>query len=192
MSAQQFPKFFLAALVLFFSGCGYYNPYVDQGYRHISLYHSMWPNHTGEIGLENVLFQAQADWLRKSPLITLTDSASAADYELTGTIDRFIYPEISFGKFREGTQGRAELTVTFAITDKKTGKVVWQRKDRTRKLTFAMTQSSNQLQTNRQAALRKIAGDYGEEIYLFLVGTLMRPEPMPVEPINSYPLEENP
>lgn len=192
MIVHKISKPLLVTIVLLLSGCGYYNPYVDHGSRPISLHHSMWPNRTTELGLENTLFQAQSDWLRKSPLITLTDSSSMADYELTGSIDRFTYPEISFDKYREGTQGRAELTVSFAITDKKTGKIVWQRKDRVRKLTFHMSQNPNQLQANRRAALQEIADDFGEEIYLFLIGTLMRPEPLPVEPITSYPLEETP
>lgn len=191
MSAQKFVTFLLAFLALCLSGCGYYNPYVAQGSRTISLYHSMWPNHTNEIGLENVLFQAQADWIRKSPRITLTDSAGGADYELTGTIDRVAYPEISFGSFREGIQGQAELTVSFAITDRKNGAIVWQCKDRIRTLSFAMTQNPNQLQANRKAALKQIAADFGEEIYLYLIGTLMRPESLSVQPNTFYPLEKN-
>jgi len=192
MSPQKILKFLLAFLALCLSGCGYYNPYVAQGSRSITLYHSMWSNHTNEIGLENVLFQAQSDWLRKSPRITLIDSAGGADFELTGTIDRVTYPEVSFGSYQEGIQGRAELKVSFAITDKKSGKVVWQCKDRLRTLTFAMTQNPNQLQANRKAALQQIANDYGEEIYLYLIGTLMRPDSQSAPPITFYPLEKTP
>lgn len=168
-----------ALVVLLIAGCGYYNPYIDHGYKHISLYRSMWPNRTTEIGLENTIFQAQSDWFRKSPLITMTDSPEEADYELSGSIDRIYYPEISFGKYREGIQGRSELLINFAVKDRKTGKIVWERKDYTLLGAFPMTQDLIQLQAYKRAALAASAQALGEEIYLYVVDQLLRPNPTP-------------
>ncbi len=167
----------LLALLLF--GCGYHNPYLTQGLAPITISRSMWTNRTTELGLPNTLFQAQSDWLRKSPLITIADSKAEADYQLSGTIDRVSYPEISFGTFREGTEGRAELTVSFTLTETKSGKVVWERPAATRQQTFFMSQDPVRLQDNRTAALREIADDFAEEIYLHLITTTMRPTPAP-------------
>ncbi len=182
----------LFAALLALAGCGYYNPYVGHGYKEISIHRSMWTNHTTEVGLENTLFQAQSDWFRKSPLITMADSPSQADYVLTGSIDRIYYPEISFGKFREGIEGRAELTVSFAIKDRKSGKIVWQRKADSDQKNFAMTQDPIQLQNNKDVALHRIAEDFAEEIYLYLVNQLMRPDPLPYseDPKSLIPLGE--
>jgi len=191
MIAPKHSKLLLAFLVLLLSGCGYYNPYVSQGNKPISLYHAMWPNRTTELGLENVLFQAQSDWMRKSPLITLTDSAGVADYELTGTIEQVTYPEISFGAYREGIQGNAKLKVSILLKEKKSDKVIW-RQTSTREATFIMSQNPNQLQANRKVALRQIADDFGEEIYLYLINTIMRPGTQPVTPIKSYSSESHP
>ena len=190
MIVPKLASLLIASIVLLLAGCGYYNPYVGHGYKHISLYRSMWPNRTTEIGLENTMFQAQSDWFRKSPLLTLTDSAAEAEYELSGSIERIYYPEISFGKFREGIQGRAELMVNFSIKDKKSGKIVWERKGRTRNQTFRMNQDPIQLQINKKAALQRIADDFAEEIYLFLINRLMRPDPEPFreEPEPLIPL----
>ena len=192
MIVPRLAKLLIAAFVLLMAGCGYYNPYVGHGYKHISLYRSMWTNRTTEIGLDNTMFQAQSDWFRKSPLLTLTESAAAADYELAGSIERIYYPEISFGKFREGIQGRAELMVNFAIKDRKSGKIIWQRKEHTGNQTFRMTQDPIQLQNNKNAALNRIADDFAEEIYLYLINQLMRPDPEPhrEEPEPLIPLGE--
>ena len=162
-------------LALLLAGCGYHNPYLAQGGRPITIAPTMWTNRTTELGLENTLFQAQADWLRKSPLITMTDPSAGTDYELTGTIDRVTYPEISFGTFREGTEGRAELVVSFVLKETKSGKTVWERLAATRQETFFMSQDPIRLQSNRQAALKEIADDFAEEIYLHLITSIMRP-----------------
>ena len=175
----------IVTLALCLSGCGYYNPYVAKGYRQISLHHSMWPNRTTEIGLENVLFQAQADWFRKSPLISFAESAAGADYVLSGNIDQVTYPEVSFGAYEQGIQGNANLTVSFALREQKTGKVVWKQSS-TRTEAFTMVQNPNLLQTNRKVALQKIADAYAEEIYLYLINTIMRPGTEPIQPIKSY------
>jgi len=166
-------------LALLLTGCGYHNPYLAKGNHPISVARSMWTNHTTELGLDNTLFQAQSDWLRKSPLITMTDMDHGAEYQLTGTIDRVSYPEISFGTYREGTEGRAELTVSFAIKETKSGQVVWERRSATRQQAFFMSQDPIKLQSNRKAALQEIANDFAEEIYLYLITKIMRPDPVP-------------
>lgn len=161
-------------LLLLLSGCGYYNPYVAHGDHPVTLHRSMWPNRTNEIGLENMLFQAQSDWLRKSPLINFADVKDQADYILNGTIDRVTYPEVSFGAHQQGIEGQAELTVSYSIIERKSGATTWQRQGVVWTQTFPMTQDPVRLQANRNAALRKIADDIGEEIYLHMINTMTK------------------
>lgn len=163
----------LIAVIL--AGCGYHNPYLASGTRPITISHNMWTNRTTELGLDNTLFQAQSDWLRKSPMITMIDSPAEAEYQLTGTVDRVSYPEISFGAYQEGTEGRADLTVSFTLKETKSGKVVWKGTSVTRQQSFFMSQDPITLQSNRKAALQEIADDFAEDIYLHLVTTIMRP-----------------
>lgn len=176
---MQYRFLLITLFTLVLSGCGYHNPYLTQGLTPITISRSMWNNHTTELGLPNTLFQAQSDWLRKSPLITITEDKNEAEYQLSGTIDRVSYPEISFGTFREGTEGRAELTVSFTLTETKSGKVVWERSSTTRQQSFFMSQDPIRLQDNRTAALAEIADDFAEEIYLHLITTTMRTTPAP-------------
>jgi len=165
----------IVTLALCLSGCGYYNPYLAPGAHPITVQRSMWVNHTTEMGLDNTLFQTQSDWLRKSPLIGLAESAEAADLILTGSIDRISYSEVSFGAYREGIEGRAELMVSFTLTDRKSDQVVWQQKGVSRQQTFAMSQESITLQANRKLALQKIADHFAEDIYLHLIPYTMSP-----------------
>lgn len=166
-------------LALPLSACGYYNPYVaGKCGKPIMVYRTMWANRTNEMGLENIFYQAQSDWLRKSRLITLGDSPEGADYRLNGTIERVDYPEISFGKYQIASQGRVELTVNFTLTEMKSGKAIWKR-NATRTQTFAMGQDPMKLQTSRRAAFEKIADLFGEEIYLYMINTIIRPGAQP-------------
>lgn len=168
---------FLLLACIMLGGCGYYSPYAQSGNSHIRVHHGMWTNRGTEMGLDNTLYQTQADWLRKSPLISLADSAATADYELSGSIDRLDSPEVSFGAFREGIEGRAELTVSFRLRDTKSGQVVWQRQAATRQETFYLSPDPIQQQSNRRQALRKIADDFAEEIYLHLLKITMKADP---------------
>lgn len=178
-------------VVLLLSACGYYNPYAaSQSGKAVTLHRAMWTNRTTEMGLDNVLYQAQSDWLRKSRLITLADSPAAADYQLSGAIERVNYPEVSFGQYQMATQGRAELAVSFTLTDKKSGKVVWQR-SATRTQTFLMSQDPLTLQSSRRAAFEKIADRFGEEIYLYVMNTIIRPgTPPPVEDVDEDVIQD--
>lgn len=172
---RPFLAILIAIISLLGSGCGYHNPYLASGTHPITVQRSMWVNHTTEMGLDNTLLQSQDDWLRKSPLIRLTESAEGADFILSGSIDRVSYPEVSFGAYREGIEGRADLTVSFTLTDHKSGQVVWRQQGVSRQQTFAMSQDNITLQANRKAALAKIADHFAEDIYLHLITHTMRP-----------------
>lgn len=187
MKALALTKALLAVFViLMLSACGYYNPYVtgNDG-KPVLLYRTMWLNRTGEMGLENIFFQAQSDWLRKSRLITLADSATGVDYELSGSLERVDYPEVAFGQYQMATQGRVELTVSYTLIDRKSGNPLWNR-SATRTQTFLMSQDPMVNQANRKAAFQQIADLFGQEIYLYMINTIIRPgTPPPVEEINQ-------
>lgn len=179
----------VVALIL--AACGYYNPYAAAKDGNPSqLYRTMWTNKTGELGLENILYQAQSDWLRKSRLINSVDSAAEADYQLSGAIERVNYPEVAFGRYQLATQGKVELTVNFTLVDRKSGKPAWKR-EATRTQTFLMSQDPMVIQANRRAAFEKIADSFGQEIYLYMINTILRPGvPPPVEDVTEDVIQD--
>lgn len=193
MKARVLVKAVMALFVVFmFSACGYYNPYAAEksGGKPVGLYRTMWTNRTAEMGLENVFFQSQSDWLRKSRLITSVDSSTTADYVLSGVIEQVNYPEIAFGRYQVATQGRVELTVNFTLTDNKSGKPTWKR-SATRTQTFTMSQDLMALKASKSAAFKKIADRFGEEIYLYMINTIVRPGvPPPVEDVTQDVIQD--
>jgi hypothetical protein len=156
-------------------GCGYYNPYVaNSNSKPITLNRSLWANKTGEVGLENTMYQSLSNWLRKSGLIHLVDKADGADYILTGSIDSIDYPELSYGSNQQANELRANLHVTFSITDKNSAQKVWTI-SKTFTETLPMSSNPTTLQTNKKEALLNISEDISEMIYLHIINKMMRP-----------------
>lgn len=175
---MQISKQILIILVLGLCvSCGYYNPYVaSSNSKPITLHRSMWTNQTNELGLETTFYHALSDWLRKSKLITLTEDKNDAEYVLTGKIVSVYYPELSYTNHNVANELRANLTVTFSLTDQSTGKTVWEKTNYTRTETLAAVADPNQLRAYKKVALRQIADDLAEEIYLYLINSIMRPD----------------
>ncbi len=164
---------FCALLIL--SGCGYYNPYVsNSSSKPISLNRSLWANKTGEVGLENTMYQSLSNWLRKSSLIHLAGTPDTADYILTGSIDSVDYPELSYGSHQIANELRANLHVSFTLTERATGKKVWTV---SKSFTETLNTSTNptSLQANKKGAMLKISQDISEIIYLHIINKIMRP-----------------
>ncbi|NOX25672.1 MAG: hypothetical protein GXP59_06090 [Deltaproteobacteria bacterium] len=167
----------LIAAILFLGGCGYHNPYAaSSGSRPITLQRSLWVNKTGEVGLENTIYQSLSKWLRKSPLIHLVENPTLADYVLSGTIDSVDYPELSYSNNLEANELRVNLHVTFSMTARTSGKKVWTIA-KTFTETLNMSGDPAILRANKLIALRKISADIAEMIYLHVIVDIMRPQP---------------
>ncbi len=166
--------FLIISLLL--ASCGYYNPYVARSdSKPITLHRSMWDNQTNELALETTFYHALSDWLRKTKLITLTDSKEEAEYVLTGEINTIDYPEISYASNRVASELRANLSVSYKIIETSTGKISWQQSE-TLDETLIKVSDQIQLQKNKNAALAIIADDLAEKIYLHIINSIMRPD----------------
>ncbi len=175
MTMTRTMKTIAVILLLFLTGCGYYNPYVaDSNSRPITLSRPLWINNTGEIGLESTMDQSLSNWLRKSKLIHLVDNPAQAEYELTGTLLDINYPEISYGNHLLANELRANLRVRFTIIDHNNKKAVWTQKNRTFTETLSMSANPITLQANKKEALTKITNDIAETIYLHIINHIMR------------------
>ncbi len=157
------------------SACGYYNPYVaNNNNKPISLNHAIWANKTGVAGLENTMYQSLSNWLRKCRLIHLVDKPEKAEYLLTGTINSIDFPELSYGNHMQANELRANLHVTFDITDNVTNHKIW-TVSQTFTETLNMSTDPTSLQANKRTALLKISEDVSEMIYLHIINKTMRP-----------------
>lgn len=167
------------------TACGYYNPYVaSNSSKPITLHRSMWANKTNELGLETTFYRSLSDWLRKSKLITLTESEDESDYELKGKIVSVDYPEISYASNRVANELRANLTVSYTLTEKTTEKVVWEKTNYTLTETLTKVSNPSELQANKKAALAEISDNLAEEIYLYIINSIMRPDRNKLLPIK--------
>ena len=161
-------------LLALLAGCGYYNPYVAASDAEpITLHHSLWRNNTNELGLESVLDQSLSSWLRRSNSINLVDSLDQAQYRLTGAITSVNYNEISYGSNNDATELRAILRVEIKIIDQNDA-IVWENKTMYDETLLKDDSNPASLQSNKRQALHEITDEVAEDIYLYIVNTLMR------------------
>nr|MBF0222115.1 hypothetical protein [Desulfobulbaceae bacterium] len=166
---------FIVAITI--TSCGYYNPYVvSSNSKPITLHRSMWANQTNELGLETTFYNSLSDWLRKTKLITLTENVTDAEFILTGKINSVDYPEISYSSNNIANELRANLTVTFSIKEQATGKTVWEKSGYTLQETLSKVSDPTQLLASKKVALAEISDNLAEEIYLYIINSIMRPD----------------
>lgn len=175
----------LLLLGLGLTACGYHNPYVARGdAKAIKLYRPLWVNRTTELGLESLLARELSTWLHKNRQLTLNaEAAEGTDYTLQGTIVGVATPELSYGLFNRANELALQVTVNCAVSDNRSGKVLWERKNYTLSEAFAVGTSSMDSLTMKKLALAKIANRLAEEIHLQLLNTVMRP-PAAANPSN--------
>ncbi len=167
------PLLFLG-IIFFLSGCGYTNPYsqpselVDEGGEQVSIYVSMWENRTSELGYQSVLQQTLVRWLKKSRRFSLTNNRAEADYILSGIIESAEYPGLSYGLWERAVELRAEITFSFNLKENDTGKIVLQKRDFTRREAFRVGSNASDMEMNKKEALRELADDIADNIYIQL------------------------
>jgi hypothetical protein len=172
-AAHRLISVFFTLLVL--QGCGYHNPYaknLEQDKSVTVVYMTVWTNRTNELGLESLIFQKTADWLQQSPFLRITRDREQADYLLTGTILSVDYPAAAFSVFDVATTLKAKVKSTYQLTDRITGKKIWQVSDTLRSADYAAGSDTVRSQSNKRAALTIIADELAEQIYLRTTTTL--------------------
>lgn len=166
---QQFLPIAILCLWATFSGsCGYYNPNMlpqDEQGPPINLYVPIWANNTNELGLESDVHNAISDWLIQSKRITLTNQKDA-EYILNGTILSVNYPGLSYNTTDQATALKVVLTVRYAVKEKLSDKIIWERSGHVLEETYSIGSSASQTDTNKKAALDTLTDDLAEQIYI--------------------------
>jgi hypothetical protein len=161
--------------LLAIQGCGYHNPYlknVGQDKAAAVVYMTVWTNQTNELGFESLIFQESADWLQQSRHLRLTRDKDQADYLLTGTILSVDYPATAFSVSDVATTLQARVKTTYKLTDRATGKTIWQVSETLRQTDYVAGTDAVRSQSNKRGALATIAEELGEQIYLRITATL--------------------
>ena len=178
MKSLYFPAVFL--LVWLLSGCGYSSPYATQtefaeeADGVMTLYLSMWKNQTNELGFQSMIYQDLIKWLKKSKRVRLTQDRQEAKYILEGTINSIRFEGLSYGSYEEAIEIRAITRLSYALREKETDKIVWQRTNYIRRDNFRVKNDSVITSDNKRKALADISEDVAEEIYTKIFFTIAR------------------
>ncbi len=163
------PILFICILL---SGCGYTNPYADLSEHDadqngtFSIYVDMWRNQTAELGYHTLLKQSLVRWLKKSPRFSIAPERSQADYVLGGTVHSARYPGLSYANYDRAIELRAEVEVSFQLTDNKTGAFLIKSRKITRREAFRVGEDAAEAESNKRRALLEIADDIADNIYI--------------------------
>ena len=178
MKFFNLPAVFLLTWIL--SGCGYSSPYATQtefaeeGNGVMILYLSMWKNQTSELGFQSMIYQDLIKWLKKSKRVQLTQDRQEAKYILEGTINSIRFEGLSYGSYEEALEVRAITKLSYALLEKETEKIVWQRRNHTRRDNFRVRDDSVITSDNKRKALADISEDVAEEVYTKIFFTIAR------------------
>ncbi len=178
MKSLYFPAVFLLLWLL--SGCGYSSPYkaqpkfVGETDGVMTLYLSMWKNQTNELGFQSMIYQDLIEWLKKSKMVRLTQNQQEAKYILDGTINSIRFEGLSYGSFEQAIEIRAITRISYALREKETDKILWERTDYIRRDNFIVDNNSVSTSDNKRIALAQISEDVAEEIYTKIFFTISR------------------
>lgn len=168
--------FLLSAMFLFLPGCGYYNPNMlpdDEQGPTVKFYVPMWNNPTNELALESKVQNAIQDWLIQSKRIELTSAGTEHDYIMEGSITSVYYPGRSYDDKNTATALKAILSVSYSITEKKTGKKIWSE-SKSLEETYSLGGSTAATDANKKRALETMVNTLGEHIYIRTYKALSR------------------
>ncbi len=147
-------------------GCGYRfagqgNPF-SSDIQTIAI--PIFANQTAEAGLENTIagqlvlqFSSRKRWK--------VVNAGGADVVLTGKVLSVDVPDVSFTGSYSGLERRAVVRLSAVLTAQD-GRVLWRDDNITREEAFKVDPNPSVTEGNKRDALRKIAADVAEIVYL--------------------------
>ncbi|MEW6328274.1 MAG: LptE family protein [Thermodesulfobacteriota bacterium] len=153
-------------LFLFISACGYHfsgqgNPF-SEDIKTIAI--PVFSNQTGETGFENYLTNQLVYEFTSRKRLRVVDIKDA-DVVLKGKIRSINLPDISFSGTYLGLERKAVVTIE-AVLERRDGSVLWQDKDIIREEVYKVESSPLATESNKQAALHKVAADLAEMIHM--------------------------
>ncbi|MBU0675374.1 MAG: hypothetical protein KJ950_12080 [Proteobacteria bacterium] len=157
--------------------CGYHNPYsltFGPDDHPLGIYLPLWENRSNELGLDGLFHQKTSNWLQESPYLKETVTAEEADLILTGSILGVDFPAASYSKSDTAVTLKARVRVTYRLTERKTGRVLWTVAKSERTTDYRVAADAVRTQGAKQEALKTIADEISEQIYLKIYYTLTR------------------
>lgn len=153
-------------LFFFISACGYHfsgqgTPFPED-IKTIAI--PVFSNQTGEVGFENYLTNQLVYEFTSRKRLRVVDIKDA-DVVLKGKIRSINLPDISFSGSYQGLERKAVVTVE-AVLERRDGSVLWQNKDIIREEVYRVESSPLTTESNKQAALHKIATDLAEMLHM--------------------------
>jgi outer membrane lipopolysaccharide assembly protein LptE/RlpB len=167
MKMKAYSKFtYTLLLLLIVTGCGYHfsgqgNPF-SEDIKTIAI--PVFSNQTGEAGFENYLTNQLVYEFTSRKRLRVVDIKDA-DVVLKGKIRSINLPDISFSGSYHGLERKAVVTIE-AVLEKRDGSVLWQDKDIIREEVYKVESSPLATESNKQAALHKIAADLAEMTHM--------------------------
>ena len=174
----------LLPIIFLLGACGYHNPNVAPEVRDLPptrIYAPMWRNATSEMGLEVRAHNAASDWLSQSGRIILVADEEQADYVLSGRINSVRYPGFSYDPTSTARSLTAVMNAGATLTDRVTGRTVWQDPDLRLEETYNLSESISQTDANKHQALLQLVDNMAEQVYLRVLRSLSRETPGGVE-----------
>jgi len=163
------PHFTALLLLLLSVSCGYYNPNLlpaEQQGPPITLHVPLWTGPSNEIRLTADIHNALQNWLIQAKRITLVADAGSADYVLSGKILSVHSPGRSYDNRDHAQALKVILSVEYALTDTRSGKVIWQTRNQSMEKTYTVGVGTAQTEANRRNALEVITNELAETIYI--------------------------
>ena len=157
------------------AGCGYRNPYVSPTGAALStksLYLSIWPNRTNELGLETEIYRNLFSWFKHSPKLRIISNKQDADYLLSGEIRSISLPALSYGQYDQAVEVNIVLTVSYRLTEKGTGRILLDKKDLTFTEAALVGSDASTTRENKNKTLVIINDDLGELVYFDVMNSL--------------------
>lgn len=171
------PHFAAFWLLLLSVSCGYHNPNMlpaEQQGPPINLHVPLWTGPSSEIRLAADIHNALQDWLIQAKRITLVADTGSADYVLNGKILSVHSPGRSYDDQDRAQALKVILSVEYALTDVRSGKVVWQMRNQSLEKNYAVGVATAQTEANRKNALELVTNELAEAIYIRMSRAIAR------------------
>lgn len=161
------------------SGCGYRFLSGPAGEKTsdnaLLIYSPLWENRTNELGLESTIHSSIFDWISESGHFAPSADQGSADYILLGKILSVEHPGSSYGTFDQATGLKAVVRVSFMLKNGRSDEVIWQQSRFQREESYLVQKNAVRTLGRRKEALKIIADEIAEEIYVRLLFLLDRP-----------------
>lgn len=150
-----------------FFGCGYsFAPRGESIDNHIQkVYVDAFENKTDQAGIENYVRTAFINQFIQSSRFKIAPSIEGADGIVRGKILNLYTSTLSHLKSDLAAEERATVIIEVVFEDSANGKTIWESRDMTDSVDYALNEDINLLSNVRKQALMKLSNDMAEKAF---------------------------